>query len=242
MPTTTEVRFYLCKEGTFRERVERTEVALNDAIKDALIGDAVLSARNIHVCSPETGMGMLHLRADRQGHQFWTAVVRVLKLNCRFAVSKEGIMTPNFQPRGSKDRDPILRLDWAVPADLHLRFVVQVTDSGTSADYFMLTAFDDEKMSYKLPLPNLYDDTQLCLGAGFRAVNESSFGVFKIARDQFIRSDWNTDLLSDDTRTNAEKLFRFKPKGEAFEQLPPLAHWTQLATKVAPSNLEYIEL
>lgn len=240
MPT-REVRFLLCKEGTFREQVDRTEVALNDAIKDALIGDVMLSARNVHVCQPETGMKTLHLRADRHNNHYWTAEVRALKLNCRFSVGKDGVMTPNFQPRGSKDRDPILRLDWLVPGDLHLRFIVAV-ENGTRAEYFMLTAFDHEKMPYKLPLPNLYDDTQLCLGSGFRAQSDCSFGVFKAARDQFIKSDWNTDLLVEETKAKAAKLFRFTPDGEGFKQLPSMDHWTKLSEKVAPSNRNYIEL
>lgn len=160
-----------------------------------------------------------------------------IRFNCPFHAGT--IMTPEFVPEANTT-NPVLNIDWSPPEGMRILFLSRMTRVGTRPtilkdDSNWLFAMNAENQSWQLPLPNLFDDCKICMGA-FNGQGDTFQQSFQAALDQFDRSSWNADLLAN-KQARAGRLFMFKATETGFEQVPqkPGDKWEAQCIKVATS-------
>jgi len=137
---------------------------------------------------------------------------------------------------------PIMSPKWVCPESMSLYFVSKVYNWNiprlcpkTQPDQSnYLFALDANKVAWKLPLPNIFEDGAVCMGR-FDGGAESIQAAFALALGQFYNSAWNSDLNSSQTSQKAGSMFMFKPTETSVEQVPmdESTHWSNLCTKIA---------
>ncbi len=102
---------------------------------------------------------------------------------------------------------------------------------------YLVARHQETRRTYLLPIPNLYENAQICLGnvslspGTFSALEVLEKGVHLLQT-----STWNTDLIRPvELQTHA--LFRFDADGN---QLPGEGDWTQWCEPVSNGNYEFI--
>jgi hypothetical protein len=142
----------------------------------------------------------------------------------------------------SSKQYPIMSPRWTCPDSMSLYFVSKIYGWNTrmtlpktqpdQSNY--LFALDANKVAWKLPLPNIFDDGAICMGR-FDGSSTSIQGAFAMALGQFYNSAWNSDLNSSQTSQKAGSMFMFKPTETSVEQMPmdEATHWSNLCTKIA---------
>jgi len=137
---------------------------------------------------------------------------------------------------------PIMSPKWICPESMALYFVSKIYGWNTrmtlpktqydQSNY--LFALDSNKVAWKLPLPNIFDDCAICMGR-FDGSGISIQEAFGLALSQFMKSSWNSDLNSSVTTQKAGSMFMFKPTENDVVQVEMDAsvHWSNLCTKIA---------
>lgn len=137
---------------------------------------------------------------------------------------------------------PNLSLKWEVPNTMKLSIVLLLsgTYSNIQKHYLVAEHSSEDRILFRLPLPNLDEAAGLC--AGKYQLNYSDYlSAARAAVNQFNNSAWNTDLYGRGAHdeTGPAQLFKFKPKGEAeMEQINDLGDWRKVSTTVSDSTLE----
>ena len=135
---------------------------------------------------------------------------------------------------------PVMPLVWECPKDMVLLFVARIYNHDNVNEKMMthkdqscfLIAYNQQKQAWLLPLPNLYEDTAICMGQ-FDGISTNAARSFGVALEQFDKSSWNSDLI-EKSRIEASKLmFRFKADKTETTCIPFTGDWTQLCQKKA---------
>ena len=157
--------------------------------------------------------------------------LRKLTLNCPWQI-RDNVLTPAFCDKEL----PQLRLEWVVPSDMAILFVARVAQAPSIAvtkpdkSCFIAvtgTALGDDNKCYLPPLPNIYDDSYICMGE-FNGRHTTVMGAFELALNQFKSSPWNADLFNSDKQEKSNQLFRFEPKdGNSYRKIAP-SNWRDL--------------
>jgi len=147
-----------------------------------------------------------------------------IHFHCPFRMVGESHYTPDFKANVSSVK---MKLKWEIPENLHVRLGFLYTpyqDSGElhEAGYIdifkaYLFALANNNSTYRLPIANNYDTSEMCLGS-FTKAHASVADAMIAVLNQFNNSTWNADLWS--TPAESEKMFRWKPDNEAMTQLP----------------------
>lgn len=176
-----------------------------------------------------------------------------LSLNTQYKINKDKTLTPVFLHRDEKDseegkRYPSFVGKWLVPSDMSLMYAAQIVDvdsmaPSTSYDHkCFLIAWDGAGRAFRLPLPNLFDNCDMCTGK-FDGMGDSIEMAFDKACNQMEKSEWNNDLLDAGRLTGAEAMFRFKTSeanGE-MECIPFEGDWKKHCPKVANAVTEILK-
>lgn len=175
--------------------------------------------------------------------------LRSLELRTSFKLYSDKIMRPVFlhsnTPSSAKDENPIFQARWQVPETMHLLFAARIQNPASTNPYSYhskacyLVAFDDSRRAFQLPLPNLYDGCDLCMGQ-FEGAGDSCASAFARAYDQLASSSWNTDLFDMDKASACDALFHFKPTKEDILGVvhPAGFDWSKFCKKRATPTLE----
>lgn len=235
----------------FREIFTRQEIDPGDALQRAFTTGIVSRMRNV---TELPGHGPCHLVLEHDTLvQYWSVPLTTINFRTTYqAVKKDdkdpGELFPTFGPKDGKD--PMIEIEWNVgeamvsqDAQMNLRFMVMVRQDtsgfSTPKDGCFLYAFDGRKTCYRLPIANLYDTSQVCMG-DFNSYAPTSLGVVQKALAQFRSATWNSDLFYD---TDAVRRFvHFRPEGKSFKTLPIEGPWTKYCQKISTSLLKFTEI
>lgn len=228
-------KFYALQENgdiipiTVGEPINITQEVVASLLKDCVRSDKrvfnIAELGDVDVSIPADGA-------------YYIARITKLPLKAPYKI-EDGILYPKFSSSG----DPVLPIEWQVPDDLRLLFVVMVKNN-VNTSYIQkgqhwLLAFDSEKRCYRLPLANIYSDGKICLGE-IKLQYPSAKECVEACWQQIKNGQWNGDL--DSNPDEAKALFRFKPLKEGFEQQPSLGDWKSLSKVISPGVLNFIQI
>lgn len=229
---TTEI--ILRENGTLTERITRErDLSVGPAVLDALTESVTRPVRNV-LSLPDWGRVHASVGLD---DTLWTVAIDRLPLHARFRLV-DGVLVPAF----ASASDLELPLVWHAPEAVHLALVVRTeqAETGTRITGNWLFACDADNRGYRLPLPNLHDDCQVCTGE-FERLCDSGARCVTASLEQFRKSKWNADLMR--TVERSQKFFRFRPEDDSFTTLPIAADdWTTLCDKVSTHIMERVVL
>ncbi len=168
------------------------------------------------------------------------ATLRSLSITSCLEIGKDKLLHPAFVAKDDARAKemPTANVKWEVPNDMRLVFASRIIDHASpsrttypdAANY--LFAYDGSKRCWRLPLPNLYEDGAICMGK-FEGSGKSIQEAFAKAYSQFVNSQWNSDLYSEDKQKQSDKLLSFKPTNTDVEQVPFSGDWTKHCYKIA---------
>ncbi len=149
-------------------------------------------------------------------HVVLSALIPGLQMNTKF-ILRDGKLLPKFD--GASDA-VAASLFWKPPANMKLYFAVRAEyNKNLDKHYWAINPYlwamcDGMPNYWRLPLPNNYDDSRLCLdGSGdtFSEFHHTKLPAFwKLCYDRFVYSSWNADLLSNKLAL-AQAMFQFSP-------------------------------
>ena len=250
----TKSQFIISENGTFyREDITRREIIVGDALQRAFTTNIVSTVRNL-VELP--GHGPVHMVYEQQ-QATWHFSVPMESINFRTTFKPilgtatgetkyKDQLYPTFAPKDSTDT--IMEIEWnramaasSQDAALKLRFLVQVKAHGEGYychDHYLF-AFDGRGVAYRLPIANLFDTCQVCMGQ-YDGKSSTAMGSVILALRQFRSASWNADLFH--SGEIVWKFIRFKALEKGFETQPIIGSWTTLCEKVAPPQLKFCQV
>ena len=142
-------------------------------------------------------------------------------------------LVPVWKPEQAAELDFV----WKPPGSMQLFFVGARFEKPPAETGFYIIAKHTNRLTYLLPLPNVYDDGKICLPDELGTEDSQPLSVaLDTALKSFQTSQWNIDLhhaLNDADR----KLFRFDPDGK---QLPTQGDWPQLCEVVNNAAYQFL--
>ena len=149
-----------------------------------------------------------------------------------YKLGKDKLLHPQFIEKNAAESElPLFPARWVVPGNMRLVFASKIYGFTTgnpksapdSSNWLM--AFDDQMRVWKLPVPNLYDDSALCMGP-FNGSARDIQSASRLAFEQFIKSDWNKDLMNG-ANEHSDALFKFRAGEKEVECVPFVGDWTK---------------
>lgn len=223
--------------------IKRQQLDLTSGVIDALTESVTRKCANVIpmtlVYPGEPGTVGVALLGNEV--RIFSMPVAQLPLHTRYESGTDGVLTPDFTAASG----PPLPINWIPPSTMKLTLCLIVGPKFENKNQY-LAATDRNQRLWRLPVSNLYEDCKLCSGnyaqsVGLAGAGGSCLQALQAAWNQFRLSKWNADLWSDSKveRKNAvKKLFRFKARGEGFEQVAVDGEWTTLCEKVGHDMLQ----
>jgi hypothetical protein len=239
--------FILSRDGKFYERYERLrEIDPGAELQKAFAANITTITRNLLNLE---GHGPVHVVVS-QGDGVTHVSVPMEELNFRatfatmgdeYGSQYQGQLFPTFR----KDMDDtIMEIPWNRAAamagqkeGMRLRFHVLCKPNGEgwyAYDHY-LYAFDDKGRAHRLPIANLHDTCQVCMGS-YDSKHSNLLGTVQKALHQFRTASWNSDLFKHSGEV--WKFVRFKALEKGFETQPIIVPWTQMCATVATAHLK----
>lgn len=232
MSQTTE--FILKPTGeVVRRRIAEESLTITEEMVSAMAGNFHRVHRNVFEVP---GWGMAHL-AINEKQAFITVHLERLVLKCPFKTMNE-LLVPHF----TSTTDPVMALEWHAAEGMRLLLLLEVQVADNRQKYVpnaWLVAADGSNRTFRLPLPNIYDDCRMCLGDNNRyydSLAKCASGMLEI----IAQSSWNADLWKDIGIT--QRFFQFKPTNSGFDVWEPNfeSGWQEGCIKVALNHAKYL--
>lgn len=198
------------------------------------------------------GYGPAHMTYEMDRNiQYWSVPINTINFRTTFRTIKEtGELYPSF---GHKDQtaEPIMEIEWnkddamqSQDSQMHLRFVALIIGGRdgyhVSSHGHFLYAFDGRGVAWRLPVSNLYETCEICMGE-YQSTAPTATEVVEKALAQFRKASWNSDLFT--THDSTHQMIRFKPLDKGFQTMPIQTRgWTTLCQKVSTAQLKYIDV
>lgn len=246
----TKFRFIITDAGAFfREDTTLREIMPGDALQKAFTTNIVSTSRNLLELPSH---GPVHMVYEQQ-QATWHFSVPMETINFRTTfkpIINEAKYKDQLYPTfGAKEtKETLLEIEWnrekaasSQDALLKISLLVQVkmTGEGYYAHDHYLFAFDGRGVAYRMPIANLFDTCQVCMGV-YDSKSTTAVGSVILALRQFRSATWNADLFhSQDT---VWRFIRFKALDKGFETQPIVGAWTTLCEKVAPPQLKFCQV
>lgn len=247
----TKSQFIISDTGAiFREDITRREILATEALQRAFTTNIVTTTRNLLELPSH---GPVHMVYEQQ-QATWHFSVPMHAINFRTTfkpiVSSDKYkdqLYPTFAPKESKETT--MEIEWyrakamsSQDADMNIRFLIQVKQD-TSGGYYAYDhyffAFDGRGVAWRLPIANLFDTCQVCMGT-YDSKSTTALGSVILALRQFRSAAWNADLFH--SGETIWKFIRFKALEKGFETQPIVGAWTTLCEKVAPPQLKFCQV
>ena len=236
MITGSQSVYYFEGNNVYRQNTTTHKVGLT---KDALRGMSDLNG--ITVRQPLEGID--YFSVSKQGidtYTYYTTQLKSVRINTYYEpYTGEVFGEPDNWPamKASFARnDGAIKKDllWTPPTYMKLFFVSSFIESESDGILpYLLCKIGDEL--HRPPLPNIYDDSRICMGYEFSDdTNLSKIDRHKRAFDFFHSTDWNSDLLSDQTQYllfNSEDGC-FHPSKETYQSHLPIISTSRLSWAV----------
>jgi len=249
MTETTE--FYISTEGRiFREYRQRDEIDPGDALQKVFTANVVTTARNFMELPGHGLIHVVHQQTDNVLH--FSVPMETINFRTTFKAitADEGYkdqLYPTFAAKGSPE--PIIEIEWnradamiKQEATMRIRFVVMVKpytgEQWYAYDHY-LYAFDGRGVAFRLPIANLYDTCQVCMGE-YNSMASTAIGALNKALAQFRIAHWNADLFYN--KDNVWEFVRFKALDKGFHTQPILKPWTTMCSKVSTAYLKFCQV
>ncbi len=234
-----ETLFVINKDSELeRWDIERRKLNVNRTLIDAL-SQSVIRKIPSAICMPliqKGETGHVGLAVGNNGQMVARMPVYNLPMAAPFAIEGD-ICYPHFD-----GAHPVMALKWTVPTNMFLYLCLHLDSQMQNLNNY-LVALDGSLHAWRLPVANLYQDCRLCSGR-YDSGAADIVSACQKAWAQFQASKWNQDLYNDasDNRRSASKtMFKYKIKGETFEQFETPKNWQVLCDKVGtPFISEYI--
>jgi hypothetical protein len=212
-------RFLIEPEGIFKEVTTRTPIQVEDSLVACLYERSILKC---WLLDRIPGFGNVSATIT-QRNALLTVFPPSLTLNVTIGLLPDledgsKVCTPSFEKNGI-----LCKLEWTPPRGMRVGFSSQIAMSSGAIDKCWLYAVDDANRFRLLPLPNVFDGADVCMGE--YSAGGPVLDAFRSALNQFQSSPWNADLLNDRRREGCKKLFTFKVVKDGFEQLPVPNNW-----------------
>lgn len=243
---TAKTQFVIEADGQiFREDINRIAVDPGDALQRAFTTGICTRVRNIMEI-PGYGMAHMVYEAD-QVTQHWSIPMEKINFRTTFRANENGELYPTFAA-ANQTVEPIIEIEWdkaqamsGQESTMNIRFIALVKATGEQwyvVDHY-LYAFDGRKTCYRLPIANLYDTCQICMGE-YRSTANTALESVQKALAQFRTASWNSDLFYNES--DIQKFIRFKPLEKGFQTLPIKSGWTTSCQKIATAYLKFVEI
>lgn len=155
-----------------------------------------------------------------------------LMFNTLFSITDDYVY-PSFGSIGRSETE--MRKEWVVPDEINLFFSCAFGQDIKKPTCY-LTAI--EKKSAKtllgLPLPNIHDNGNICMGDQRVSKSTDIVGQTIYQYNTFYTSPWNRDLL----RGDGHKEFFKWDKND--KQLPIPKNWTDYCRKISVNNMNHL--
>lgn len=231
MPTTIE---YLLNDAgrAYKRTIDTRELNLN-GLTESLTGNIITRIPKLMT----TGWGQVGLAIHGNAYRFTVHLEKLrLKIPCRALDS--GVLYPDFTSGANL---PVISLDWYPSGTWGMKLKLMVMfawEEGLQQFVFQieyLIAEDKNKATYRLPLPNLYEDLHVCTGKN--AVARPVLGdALRDSMEAFDASQWNDHLWH--YPTECQQFFRWKPLKDGFETLyPDPKDWQRYCIKAGVQEL-----
>jgi len=247
-----ESRFVIDTQGrVFLEHFERSEIEPGDALQKAFTTNVVTTARNFMELPGHGPIHVVHQQSDSTLHI--SVPLETINFRTTFKAIKEddGYKDQFYPTFAHKDSgEPILEMEWnradamlKQDATMRIRFHLLIRPSSNGDQWLChdhyLYAFDGRGVAWRLPLGNLYETCQVCMGQ-YNSTSPTVLEAVQKAIHQFRTAPWNSDLFyQGDT---IWKFIRFKSVDNKFHTQPILAPWTTLCTKVSTALLKFCQV
>ena len=244
------IDYLITREGkVFRQHRTLEEIDPGEAIQKAYAQNITTTARNfmelpghgpIHLVMQQAE-GVLHVSVPLETINFRTSFKAI--------TVDEGYkdqLFPSFHSKHSQD--PMMEIEWVradammkQDATMRLRFHVLLKpygDGWCAWDHY-LYAFDGRGVAYRLPIANLFDTCQVCMGE-YNSKADTVMGSVQKAIQQFRTASWNSDLFKHETEV--WKFIRFKALDKGFVTQPIIPPWTTMCAKINPAYIKFCQV
>jgi len=142
-------------------------------------------------------------------------------------------LVPVWKPQQAAELDFV----WKPPGSMQLFFVGARFEEPSAETGFYIIARYSNRLTYLLPLPNVYDDGKICLPDEVGPQDSQPLSVaLDSALKSFQTSQWNIDLHHALNYAD-RKMFRFDPDGK---QLPIQGDWPQLCEVINNAAYQFL--
>jgi hypothetical protein len=228
---TTRSEFVIESSGNITRRdIAETHIAIADELISSLTDKQIIKVKGI---MDIPGYGIVDM--SMQGNTFYYSMP-IKKLTVRTDYKMlDGIFVPSLGERGQT-----LTMTWKLLDRMTGKLMVSMNkDENCVVIHKMwMPIYDDKGRIYRIPIPNLYGDTEVCHG-NQHLVSESHQRLLLESIKVFENSEWNTDLI-EARSAQIQSFFKFKPTNEGFDQIPPAGKWEEYCQKVAPKITDYL--
>lgn len=155
-----------------------------------------------------------------------------------------------FRPRFVQEGAPLpetyidTTIIWLPPSGMRLKFLV-LLNTGTRdgktewvVENAYFAAVDVENRTWRLPLPNIFNDLRCCTGNFDNKATDLRGAVDKVV-SQFFNSRWGSHLTENHDSTQTEALFSFEPVNGVKQSVPFTGDWTKYCKKVGKDIFTY---
>lgn len=241
-----KTEFVISRDGRFYRRYETMEeIDPGNELQKVFTTAVHTTTRNLLELQ---GHGPIHLVAQQAENTMHVSVpMNEINFKTTFKVITEGAhkdqLYPSFATKNSTET--MMEIPWKLEqamekqdASMRIRFHVMCRPNGDgwyAVDHY-LYAFDGRGVAYRLPIANLFDTCQVCMGE-YNSMHQNLIGTVQKAIQQFRTASWNADLFKN--ANDVWKFIRFKALPEGFETQPITVPWTTMCAKVAPAFLKF---
>jgi hypothetical protein len=160
-----------------------------------------------------------------------------IRLNTFFRPETDADGKVALVPVWRPEQAAALDVTWKPPGSMQLFFVAAQFNGASQKNKFYIISRYTNRLTYLLPLPNLYDDGRICLPDG---PEEEYAGPLSSALDMALKSfqtsQWNIDLHRAQDHAD-RKMFRFDPDGK---QLPIQGSWPGLCEVINNAAYQFL--
>lgn len=240
----TKTEWIIDGEGKmFRRDITNMELDPGDGFQRVFSKGQIARFRNLMEIP---GHGKCHMVYELDtGMQYWSIPMKTINFRTTFGVKGEDLY-PTFKPAESPE--PVLEIEWdkekamaKQDSTMNIQFIAIVKFDGVGyyvSDHYLFT-FDGRSCCWRLPIANLYDTCQICMGE-YSSFAVTAYDAVQKALAQFRKASWNADLFF--SLDIIHQFVRFKALEKGFETLPIIGGWTTHCSKISTAMLKYIEV
>ena len=235
----------LNEDGTLEHVYEsRSPRSLSDDLLAKISNKVVRCQHNVFRLD-DISCGLITTENELYAFRF----LKELKLNSLFEVGADKLLRPVFMnqvdQRMHAEKYPRFTASWRVPDSMRLMFAAKVFVESIRAPYTSsshacyLIAWCNDRKAFRLPLPNLFDNCDVCTG-NFDGTGTCIQSAFAAACTQMEKAEWNSDLLDAAWERGSDTMFRFKPEADGMASVAFEGNWKELCPKVATATTEIL--